>query len=210
MPFNQFITFFKPYLNVLAGAIAALLVAKANVLGIPGLGDNGEELQTAIAAALAWALTQGATQLGDAKWLKGHHLQLKGDAEVQAAVLNTQATPPVVPPGVERDALVSLDETLPPELDETVPPEPDETFPSDDEELAAVVVPAPSAEPSGVADADYVERLALQQDLTVDEPDLSADEEDLPDDEEEFAAPPPDETNMPVQPSQVQVHGVSA
>jgi hypothetical protein len=27
-------------------------------------------------------------------------------------------------------------------------------------------------------------------------------DEDLPDDDEEFAAPPPDETNVPIQPSQ--------
>lgn len=84
MPLNRIITFIKPYLNLLAGAFAAWLVAKANVLGIPGLGENGDDLQTAIAAVLVWAVTQGAAQLGDVKWLRGHHIEMQ-QAQLQAA-----------------------------------------------------------------------------------------------------------------------------
>jgi hypothetical protein len=73
--------------------------------------------------------------MGDLMWLKGHHLSMIGDADVQAAALQAPPTP------------------------------------------------LPSAE----LDADE---------------DLISDDEDLPDDDEEFAAPPPDETNMPIQPSQ--------
>ena len=141
MPFNRFITFIKPYINLAAGAIAAWLIAKANVLGIPGLGDHGNELQTGIAAALVWGLTQLATQMGDLKWLKGHHLAMVADAELQAAALQSPAVVPLV--DAEHEALMALDE-------------------------------------------------------------------DLPGDDEELASPPPDETNMPIQPSQVQADGVPA
>lgn len=131
MPLNRFITFVKPYLNLLAGAIAAWLIAKANVLGIPGLGEHGSEMQIGIAAALAWGVTQLATQLGDLKWLKGHHLTMIGDAELRTAAQQARAA--AAPP----EAFVPIDE-------------------------------------------------------------------DLPGDDEEFTAPPPDETNMPIQPSQAE------
>jgi hypothetical protein len=137
MPLNRFITFVKPYLNLLAGAIAAWLIAKANVLGIPGLGEHGNDLQIGIAAALVWGVTQLGTQLGDQKWLKGHHLALIGEAEVRAAAQQALATA------------------------------------------------APSAA-------------------------LLSIEGDLPDDDEELAAPPPDETNVPIQPSQVQAQADGA
>lgn len=143
MPLNRFVAFVKPYLNLFAGAIAAWLIAKANVLGIPGLGEHGSDLQIAIAAALVWGVTQLVTQIGDVKWLKGHHLSIVADAEVQAAALQT--------------------------------PQP---------ELASAV-------------------------LDPDEELLDSDE-DLPDDDEEFAAPPPDETNMPIQPSQSRAEGIAA
>jgi hypothetical protein len=144
MPLNRFITFIKPYLNLLAGAIAAWLIAKANVLGIPGLGEHGSDLQIAITAGLVWGLTQLVTEIGDLKWLKGHHVSMIADADVQAAAL--QAPQPVL-------------------------------------------LPSASLDP---------------------EEDLISADEDLPDDDEEFAAPPPDETNMPIQPSQSQFDGVPA
>lgn len=148
MPLNRFITFIKPYINLLAGAIAAWLVAKANVLGISGLGEHGNELQTGIAAALVWGVTQLGTQVGDLKWLKGHHLTIIGAAEMQAA------------------------------------------------EVQAAALQAPAAAPPVALDPELV--------------DLDELEEDLPDDDEELAAPPPDETNMPIQPSQAQAEGVPA
>jgi hypothetical protein len=128
MPFNRFITFVKPYLNLLAGAISAWIIAKANVLDIPSLGEHGDEMTTAIAAALAWIVTQGAAQLGDAKWLKGHQLSLVGDAEVQAAALQAPAS--VMPLGIgidpEHDALMELDDDLPDDEEEFAAP-PDES-----------------------------------------------------------------------------------
>ena len=144
MPLNRFIAFIKPYLNLAAGAIAAWLIAKANMLGIPGLGQHGNELQIGITAALAWGVTQLATQMGDLKWLKGHHLALIGEAEVRAAAV----------------------------------------------QAAAAVSPAT------VLDAGHEALTAL--------------DEEFPSDDEEFAAPPPDETNMPIQPSQFEAEAVPA
>lgn len=134
MPLNRFITFVKPYLNLLAGAIAAYLIAKANVLGLPGLGEHGDELITAIAGALTWLFTQGAAQLGDLKWLKGHHLTLAGDATVQAAALTAAAPGPPDATGIDpvHEALLELGEDLP----------------SDDEEFAAPPPNEPPVQPS--------------------------------------------------------------
>lgn len=133
IPLNRFVAFGKPYINLAAGALAALLVAKLNVLGIPGLGDHQNELATGLAAAGVWALTQGAAQLGDLKWLKGHHIQIAADAAVTAAAVR-DAPPETVLPGAitdpetdAADANVSDAEELaagPPPETSTVPDEP--------------------------------------------------------------------------------------
>lgn len=178
MPLNRFITFVKPYINLLAGAFAAWLIAKANVLGISGLGENGNELQTGIAAAMTWALTQGATQLGDLKWIKGHQIDMIDQARVRAALLeaNTPAAA-VIPAQHEReDAELEVGEAYPP---------------GEEDDLYPAVAPYAVADP------------AYEEEDPADDADL-ADEDDLVGDDEEFAAPPPDETNMPVQPSQLE------
>lgn len=125
MPLNRFITFFKPYFNLLAAAISAWMIAKANVLGIPGLGEHGDELTTAIAAGLAFIATEIATQLGDQKWLKGHHLLLAGDAEVQVAAMQAPACAPPSAVGIdpEHEALIASE---------------DEDLVDDEEEFAAL------------------------------------------------------------------------
>jgi len=127
MPLNRFITFIKPYLNLFAGAIAAWLIAKANVLGIPGLGEHGSDLQIAIAAALVWGVTQLVTQIGDLRWLKGHHLSMVADADVQAAALQAPQ-PAFVSAGLDpEEELISTDEDLPDDDEEFAAPPPDET-----------------------------------------------------------------------------------
>jgi hypothetical protein len=127
MPLNRFITFIKPYLNLLAGAIAAWLIAKANVLGIPGLGEHGNDLQIAIAAALTWGVTQIVTEIGDLKWLKGHHLSMIGEADIQAATL--QAPQPALSSASLdlEEELIESDEDLPDDDDELAAPPPDDT-----------------------------------------------------------------------------------
>lgn len=183
MPLNRFITFVKPYINLLAGAIAAWLIAKANVLGISGLGENGNELQTGIAAAMTWALTQGATQLGDLKWIKGHQIDMIDQARVRAALLEAHA--PAA--GVVSAQPEPGDADLP--VGETYPP----GEKADPYAVVPYAVPDPVYDEEDSAEDPYL-----------------ADEDGLVDDDEEFAAPPPDETNMPVQPSQAPPEKVAA
>ena len=85
IPLNRFIVFAKPYINVAAGAASAWLIAKVNVLGIPGLGDHQNEIATGLAAGAVALVTWGAAQLGDLKWLRGHHIELEGIAAVAGA-----------------------------------------------------------------------------------------------------------------------------
>jgi ABC-type Co2+ transport system permease subunit len=143
MPLNRFITFVKPYINLAAGAIAAWLIAKANVLGIPGLGEHGNELQIGIAAALAWGVTQLATQMGDLKWLKGHHLALIAEAGVTSAAVQAAAALPDVGIDAEPVAIMTLDEELPSDDEEFAAPPPDETnVPIQPSQFDAEPVPA--------------------------------------------------------------------
>lgn len=141
MPLNRFITFIKPYLNLVAGAIAAWLVAKANVLGMPGL--DQANATTWIAGALAWLATQGATQLGDLKWLKGHHIALAGDTQVQAAAIAAPTPAPPSAAGVDPDheALIALDEQLPDDEEELADTIIDDAMP-DDVDVARPVMPS--------------------------------------------------------------------
>jgi hypothetical protein len=77
IPFNRFVTFVKPYLNIAGAAVAAWLIAKVNVLGIHGLDARKDQLATGITAAGTGLITWAAAQLGDLKWLKGHHIELE-------------------------------------------------------------------------------------------------------------------------------------
>ena len=91
IPLNRFVTFVKPYLNIAGASVAAWLVAKANILGIPGLGDHQNEIATGLAAGAVALVTWGAAQLGDLKWLRGHHIELEA-AVAPASVLDTHAS----------------------------------------------------------------------------------------------------------------------
>jgi hypothetical protein len=77
IPLNRFVAFAKPYLNIAGASVAVWLVAKANVLGIPGLGAHQNEIATGLAGAGVALVTWGATQIGDLKWLRGHHIELE-------------------------------------------------------------------------------------------------------------------------------------
>lgn len=128
IPLNRFVTFVKPWLNLAAGAVAAWLVAKANVLGLPGLGSHQQELATWLAGAGVWVLTTVIAQVGDLKWLKGHHIELVNDGEIAAAALVHAPSLPAPPAGEFTDA----------DADHV----PVEDLPSDDEEFAS---PPPSS-----------------------------------------------------------------
>jgi hypothetical protein len=91
IPLNRVVAFAGPYISILAGAIAAWVLAKWNVLAIPGLGLNGDSLATEITAGLTLALTAGLSHLGQMKWLKGAHIELANDGLVQAAALSEKS-----------------------------------------------------------------------------------------------------------------------
>jgi hypothetical protein len=125
IPFNRLVAFAGPYISLLAGALSALIFAKLNALGIPGL--EQDDLTQQIAGALTFTLAAALSWLGQSQWLKGHHLQLAGDAGVQAAALASAAPHAVddVPPDPEHDALMSWGEDLPDDEEEFAMP-PDE------------------------------------------------------------------------------------
>jgi len=75
MPLNRIVAFAGPYITAVAGAVSAWAIAKANVLGIPGL--DQANLQTYVAGALSWLLVHGAGELGRWQWLRGHHIELE-------------------------------------------------------------------------------------------------------------------------------------
>src|ERR1044072_9293169 len=84
IPDNRVIAFAGPYISLAAGALAAWLVARANVLGVSGL--DADNVATDVAAALSFVLVAVLSWLGSAKWLAGHHIEMQGDAIVAAAV----------------------------------------------------------------------------------------------------------------------------
>jgi hypothetical protein len=91
IPLNRVVAFAGPYVSLIAGGVAAWLVAKANVLGVPGL--DQANTATWIAGALTLALTAVLSQVGQSSWLKGHHIELEGTALVQAAALTPAPAP---------------------------------------------------------------------------------------------------------------------
>jgi hypothetical protein len=76
IPFSKIITLAKPAFNWASGLIAAFFIAKVNLLGIPGFDQSN--VQTYLGAGLTFLTVTGLQQLGDLKWIKGHHIELAG------------------------------------------------------------------------------------------------------------------------------------
>ena len=148
MGIDRFITLIKPALNTVAAAFAALIVAKANALGIEGIDSDGTT-QLLVAAGV-WILTQGALQLGDLKWVKGRHIMLAGDAQVQAAAMapvTVSSHPAPIGLDSEHEELMELDEDLPDDDEEfAAPPPGDDHFDEDIETAEARRPVQPSEE----------------------------------------------------------------
>ena len=89
IPLNRVVAFAGPYISVAAGGFATWLVAKVNVVGLPGLDENN--LKTAIAGGITWLLVAGLAWAGHSKWLTGHHIQLEGEARINAAAMTVAA-----------------------------------------------------------------------------------------------------------------------
>jgi hypothetical protein len=135
IPLNRVVAFAGPYIAIVSGAVAAWLLTKVNIAGIPGLDEHNVE--TAVGAGLTFGLTSGLAWLGHQKWLTGHHIEMLAQAEVTAAAL--APTPParaaeqidgeLVDPESEDAPPAVSDETefSAPPPDETDAPPPDET-----------------------------------------------------------------------------------
>jgi hypothetical protein len=103
-PTNRIVAFLGPYIAVVSGAAAAWLIAKVNVLSIPGL--DQANLATWVAGSLTAIITAGLAWLGHSKWLTGHHIELAAQADVDsepdteypAAAAIGAANPEVIPP----------------------------------------------------------------------------------------------------------------
>ena len=95
VPLNRIVAFAGPYLSAVAGGIASWLVAKVNIVGLPGLDENN--LKTSIAGGLAWLLVAGLTWAGHSKWLAGHHVQMQAEAHLDAAALTAASAAPAQP-----------------------------------------------------------------------------------------------------------------
>lgn len=78
VPLNRVVAFVGPYISLAAGGAAAWVVAKANLLGVPGL--DQANVATYLTGAGTWALTSGLSALGHSQWLKGHHILLASDS----------------------------------------------------------------------------------------------------------------------------------
>lgn len=101
LPINRFVTFVQPLLNAGAGIVAAWLVAKVEILGILGIGED--QLATQIAALAAALIVTGCLEIGRSQWIKGHHIELsaEGGITVPANELDDQVDDPTkAPPDV--------------------------------------------------------------------------------------------------------------
>lgn len=127
IPFNRFVTFLKPYLNIAGAAVAAWLIAKVNVLGIHGLDSHKDQLATGLTAAGTGIITWGAAQLGDLKWLKGHHIELElGGAAAAAGTAAPEVHVTVQDPGGDPGVEDVHAEQLPSDEEELGSPPPPE------------------------------------------------------------------------------------
>lgn len=145
IPMNRVVAFAGPYISAAAGLVAAWLVAKVNVTGLPGLDENN--LRTTIAFLLTQGVVTGVTWLGHQAWLKGHHITLEGDAKVQAAAIAAASMPTDPPSGAPVTALPLPDDPDDDDHDSDDELEPGEDLVDDDEEFAS---PPPAAEPTVV------------------------------------------------------------
>jgi hypothetical protein len=83
---DRIVAFVGPYIGLVAAAVAAWLVAKLNVLGLPGLDEKNTE--TFLAAALTFGIAAGLHALGSWQWLKGRHIEIaNATAPVTTTVL---------------------------------------------------------------------------------------------------------------------------
>jgi hypothetical protein len=199
LPLNRVIAFAGPYISVFAGGVATWIVAKMNVIGVAGL--DQDNLSEQIASGLTFTLTAGLAWLGHAQWLKGHHVQMAGDAAVQAAALAVQQHEPramEVPPDPVHDALMAMDEDLPDDDEEFAMP-PDQDARVAPEFPAAAFVPPPAAQEFATAPqfATVPPELAAAQPEPQFTPASLQPQFAVAPPEQQFATPPPEQQFAP-------------
>lgn len=74
IPINRVVAFCGPAISLVAGGASAFLVARVNVLGVPGL--DQANVATWLTAGGTLALGAGLTWLGHQKWLTGHQIDM--------------------------------------------------------------------------------------------------------------------------------------
>lgn len=74
IPTNRIVAFCGPILSLVAGGAASVLVAKVNVLGLPGLDEAN--VATWITAGGTLVLGTAVSWLGHQKWLTGHQIDM--------------------------------------------------------------------------------------------------------------------------------------
>lgn len=80
---ERVVAFLGPLFSIVAGGVAAWLVARVNLVGVLGL--DQAQLASQIAAGLSGLTAAVLTWLGQQQWLKGQHIILQ--AQAQAATL---------------------------------------------------------------------------------------------------------------------------
>lgn len=76
IPVNRVIAFLGPPIAAISAAASAWLVAKVNILSIPGL--DKANVATYVAGGLTALIVAGLHALGGLAWFKGHHILLQG------------------------------------------------------------------------------------------------------------------------------------
>lgn len=90
IPTDRIVAFFGPVISLIAGGVAAWLVAKVNITGVKGL--DQANLTTYIGAGLSFGLATTVTWLGHSKWLTGRHVEMRGELAKQAASIAALAS----------------------------------------------------------------------------------------------------------------------
>jgi len=124
IPINRVVAFLGPWIALVSTAITTWLIAHVNILGIPGI--DHANTATYVAGALTALITAGLQALGGWAWLKGHHIQLQGDAEVAAAALAPVPYEPERETALDEDAELA-DPNVSDEEEFASPPPPDES-----------------------------------------------------------------------------------
>ena len=84
IPINRIVAWLGPIIAVISASLVTWLLAKVNILSIPGLDKSNVE--TYVTAIVTFLVVAGLHALGGLSWLRGHHIELVENAEAAAEV----------------------------------------------------------------------------------------------------------------------------